>query len=186
MGTETPTAPDPALLAAYRAAEYVIPVGGRVCRFRVDCPMPAPLAAWLDAEGPAGWLSAFNPGSRQLPILENLRRHQALWHRLQAEGFTASAGYAADPAGTWPDETSLLVPGIGLPRLNRLALEFGQVAFLWLEPGKPARLWFTDPSSGRPAPAAPGHDGPGAGVRRPRVSAARGSGRSRTPMPGKD
>jgi len=178
MGTETPIGPDPALLAAYRAAEYVIPVGGRVCRFRVDRPMPAPLAAWLDAAGPAGWLSAFNPGSRQLPILENLQRHQALWHRLQAQGLTASAGYAADPAGTWPDETSLLVPAIGLARLNRLALEFGQVAFLWLEPGEPARLWLSGPSDGYPAPQAPGQDGPGTGVATHRESAAHRNGRS--------
>ncbi|TVP85057.1 MAG: DUF3293 domain-containing protein [Thioalkalivibrio sp.] len=182
MGTETPP-PDPALLAAYRAAEYVTPVGGRVCRFQVDRPTPAPLGAWLDAEGPAGWLSAFNPGSRPLPILENLERHQALWDRLQDEGLTASAGYAADPAGVWPDETSLLVFAIGLARLNRLALEFGQLAFLWLEPGEPARLWLTGPSGGRPAPADPGPGGPGTGVPgagapAPRAPAAGGSGRS--------
>ena len=161
MGTETAPPPDSALLAAYRAAEYVVPVGVRVYRFRVDRPVPASLDAWLDAEGPAGWLTAFNPGSRRLPILENLTRHQALWRRLQAEGLSASAGYAVDPAGIWPDETSLLVPAIGLARLNRLALEFGQVAFLWLEAGEPAQLWLTGGTAGRPASKGPDHDGPG-------------------------
>lgn len=174
MVTETAPPPDPALLAAYRAAEYVVPVGGRVCRFRVDRPVPVPLGAWLDAEGPAGWLTAFNPGSRQLPILENLNRHQALWRRLQAEGLTASAGYAGDPAGIWPDETSLLVPAIGLARLNRLAREFGQLAFLWLEAGEPARLWLADLSGGRPVPSGPGHRGPGAGGPAPPASNAGG------------
>jgi hypothetical protein len=153
MSTEKSAAPDPALLTAYRAAEYVIPIGGRVCRFQVDRPTPPALAAWLAADGPAGWLSAFNPGSRQLPILENVARHESLWQRLQAEGFTALAGYAADPEGVWPDETSLLVPAMSLQRLNRLALEFGQLGFLWLESGEPARLWLTGPSGGRPAPS---------------------------------
>ena len=152
MGAETPTAPDPALLAAYRAAEYVIPIGGRLCRFQIDRPTPSALADWLSTEGASGWLSAFNPGSQQLPILENLVRHESLWRRLQAEKLTALAGYAGDPAGLWPDETSLLVPAIGLQRLNRLALEFGQLGFLWLEPGQPPRLWLTGPTGGRPAP----------------------------------
>jgi len=142
---------DPVLLAAYRNAEYVVPMGARLCRFRPDRPAPAPLAAWLADNGPAGWLSAFNPGSRRLSILDNLRRHGALFRRLRLEGRTALAGYAADPAGAWPDETSLLVPGIGLERLNRLALDFGQVAFLWLEQGQPVRMLLADPSGPLPA-----------------------------------
>ncbi len=165
MGTDGKAHVDSALLAAYRAAEYVIPIGGRICRFQVDRPTPPALVAWLAAEGPAGWLSAFNPGSRQLPVLENLVRHESLWKRLQAEGLTALAGYAGDPEGVWPDETSLLVPAIGRQRLNRLALEFGQLGFLWLDPGQPARLWLTDPAGGRPAPAGHirGAHGAGAG-----------------------
>jgi hypothetical protein len=144
METERPF-PEPALVAAYLAAEYAVPVGGRICRFRVGRAVPEPLAGWLAEHGPAGWLSAFNPGSRPLPLLENLRRHEALWRRLRAGGFQALAGYAADPAGEWPDEPSLLVPGIARDRLNRLALEFGQAAVLWLEPAAPARLLFCRP-----------------------------------------
>lgn len=153
MGAEQPAELDPELLAAYRAAEYVVPIGGQLCRFQIDQPTPPALTAWLAEEGPAGWLSAFNPGSRQLPILENIARHESLWRRLRAEGFPALAGYAADPEGVWPDETSLLIPGIDLQRLSRLALEFDQLGFLWLEPGQPARLWLTAPSGGRPAPS---------------------------------
>jgi hypothetical protein len=146
MPSERPGVPDPVLLAAYRNAEYVVPIGARLCRFRPDRPAPGPLDTWLADNGPAGWLSAFNPGSRRLSALDNLRRHDALWRRLRSEGRTALAGYAADPAGAWPDETSLLVPGIGLERLNRLALDFGQLAFLWLEPGQPVRMLLADPS----------------------------------------
>ncbi len=146
MPDERPGVPDPGLLAAYRKAEYVVPIGARLCRFQPDRPTSGPLGAWLADNGPAGWLSAFNPGSRRLSILDNLRRHDALWRRLRLEGRTALVGYAADPSGAWPDETSLLVPGIGLERLNRLALDFGQLAFLWLEPGRPVRLLLADPS----------------------------------------
>lgn len=141
MSSKVPAVVDPALLAAYRAAEYVVPVGTRVCRFRVDCPVPEPLATWLHERGPAGWLTAFNPGSRSLAILDNLRRHEVLWQILQAEGFEAFPGYASDPTGAWPDETSLLVPGIPIERLHRLAREFGQIAYLWLEPGRPPRMF---------------------------------------------
>ena len=152
MGTEKSSDLDPELLAAYCAAEYAVPIGGQLCRFQIDRPTPPALTAWLATEGPAGWLTAFNPGSRQRPILENLSRHESLWRQLQTEGFTALAGYAADPEGVWPDEPSLLVPAIGLQRLNRLAQEFGQLGFLWLESGQPARLWLTGPSDGRPVP----------------------------------
>lgn len=152
MRPEHPGALTPALLAAYRAAHYVVPLGGRICRFQVDVDPPPVLAAWLAEHGPAGWLSAFNPGSRRLPLLENLARHDALWRRLRAEGYTALAGYAEDPAGEWPDETSLLVPAIELHPLHRVALDFGQLAFLRLAPEGPARLWLTDPSGVQPAP----------------------------------
>jgi hypothetical protein len=148
--------PDPALLAAYRAAEYVVPIGSRVCRFRIGEPVPEPLERWLQEHGAAGWLSAFNPRSRPLPLLENRQRHQRLWQRLRAEGFTALAGYSADPEGQWPDETSLLVPGITFDGLNRLALDYGQLAFLWLEPVQPPRMWLADPDgphSDQPASA---------------------------------
>jgi hypothetical protein len=150
MPSEGPGDPDPVLLAAYRAAEYVVPIGARLCPFHPDRPAPGRLDTWLADHGPAGWLSAFNPGSRRLTILDNLRRHDALWRRLRSEGRTALAGYATDPSGEWPDEPSLLVPGIGLEPLNRLALEFGQIAFLWLEPRQPVRLLLADPSGPRP------------------------------------
>lgn len=143
MPSKVPAPLGPALLAAYRAADYVVPVGTRVCRFRVDHPVPEPLAAWLLEHGSAGWLTAFNPGSRPLAILNNLQRHEALFQLLRGEGFEVFPGYASDPAGAWPDETSLLVPGIGLKRLHRVAKEFGQIAYLWLEPGRHARMLLT-------------------------------------------
>lgn len=137
--------PDAVLRDAYLAAEYVVPLGGRLCRFRAGVLPPEPLASWLGEHGPAGWLSAFNPGSRRLPVLENLRRHQRLWGRLRDLGVAAWVGYAVDPAGEWPDETGFLVPGIGLPQLNRVALDFGQAAVLWLQPARATQLLFCQP-----------------------------------------
>jgi hypothetical protein len=134
--------PESALQQAYLAAEYVIPLGGRLCRFRAAAPPPELLAGWLREHGPAGWLSAFNPAGRPLPMLENLRRHQQLWHRLRSLGFGVWVGYAVDPAGDWPDETSFLVSGIELAQLNRLAQDFGQAAVLWLEAECDTRLVF--------------------------------------------
>jgi hypothetical protein len=149
MTRESP-APDPTLLAAYRAAEYVVPIGSRICRFRIGEPVSEPLGRRLDEHGAAGWVSAFNPCSRPLPLLENLQRHQRLWQHLRAEGLAALVGYSADPEGRWPDETSLLVPEITVERLNQLALNYGQLAFLWLEPGQPPRMWLAHPDGPRP------------------------------------
>ncbi|HSM28590.1 MAG TPA: DUF3293 domain-containing protein [Thioalkalivibrio sp.] len=157
MIEDTPV-PDPALRDAYLAAEYVVPLGGRLCRFRANAPPPEPLASWLHEQGPSGWLSAFNPGSRRLPTLENLRRHQRLWQRLRDLGLAAWVGYAVDPAGDWPDETGFLVRAIRLPVLNRLALEFGQAAVLWLQPARDTQLLFCQPE-GLGDPEAAG-DGP--------------------------
>jgi len=138
---------DPALLAAYRAAHYVVSIEGAIFRLQVDRPLPEPVAQWLRPYGTAGWLSAFNPASQRLPILENVRRHQALWARLCSAGFEPLVGYATDPAESWPDETSLLVPAIDRDQLHRLAHDFGQAAYLWLDPDHPPELVLTTPAN---------------------------------------
>lgn len=90
--------------------------------------------------GSAAWLTAFNPQSQSLPLLDNVRRHQALWHWLCQRHYTALAGYAADPLGVWPDEVSLLIPGMELQVAHALAGFWQQNAFLWLVQGEPVQL----------------------------------------------
>ena len=136
------------LAPIYRSAIYSVLVGPVWCPFRVDELPPFALAQWLEAKGGSCWLTAFNPGSRALSSLENLVRHQALWtllkqHEPAAKLGSILVGYGADPAGLWPDETSLLVANLAPEQAAHYALQFGQAAFLYLQAQKPVQLLWT-------------------------------------------
>lgn len=131
---------DASLDRAYKAADYVLPSGRGACRFRIGECSPLCLDDWLSDVGSAAWLTAFNPQSRPLSLLDNLRHHQLLWQWLRQRGYTAVAGYASDPLGVWPDEVSLLIPGMEFQVAQDLAESLQQNAFLWLIKGEPVQL----------------------------------------------
>ncbi len=87
-------------------------------------------------------LTACNPRSRALRPAANARRMRALAAALARGGWHAIAAESRDPAGDWPAEPSLLVPGMGIPEALGLARRFGQNAFVAAGPrAVPELVW---------------------------------------------
>ena len=82
----------------------------------------------------AGYLTAWNPFSKEGSELENENAQQQLLRQLSLEGFPALNVLGIDPSGDWPGEESLFVPGLSLDRAKLLGSKFGQNAIVWVGP----------------------------------------------------
>lgn len=79
----------------------------------------------------AGYLTAWNPFSKEASELENENAQQQLLRQLSLEGFPALNALGIDPSGDWPGEESVFVPGLSLDRAKLLGSKFGQNAIVW-------------------------------------------------------
>src|SRR5205085_7826772 len=95
---------------------------------RIGSPSPE-LDALLDRHGATAWayVTACNPGSRQLPAPENEKRTAKLRELIEQAGFAAYPGEGSDQGGTWR-EASFLVPGANESVADLLGRRFGQLA----------------------------------------------------------
>jgi hypothetical protein len=127
-----PTALDPELVAAYRAAEYH--VTGAVPQFAMRVDEPSPSLAALHAPRGAtcsALLTAWNPAGEARGRDDNLAAQRRLVARLAAAGVKWVEALGADPLGHWPAEPSVLALGLDHEPALSLAREFGQNALLW-------------------------------------------------------
>lgn len=131
---------DPALVRAYQAAEYV-----------VECMPPFTLRIGQASDELAAlhrrfevpcsvFITAVNPRSRALGNALNRARLSALERTVAALGLTGIAGSARDPGGLWPDEDSLLVPGLDLSGARALGTHWEQNAIVWSDASAIPRL----------------------------------------------
>lgn len=122
----------PALLEAYRAAEYRVHAHPCPFSLHIDEPSPA-LARLYDVWGCrcAAYLTAFNPSSKQRSDAENLTAHRRLLGCLESTTVRVIEGVARDPTGVWSEERSVLSLGLELDQAKRLGTAFGQHAIVW-------------------------------------------------------
>jgi hypothetical protein len=124
---------------AYRATTYA---AGLSIRLRVGQPHPFldDMMAFRGIEEYA-YLTAWNPGSKELPDEENRVRQDALRARLRGK-HPVIEGVATADDGSWTEE-SLLVLGISRADALDLARSFGQVAILaGRRGGAPELAWM--------------------------------------------
>ena len=121
----------PALLAAYRATRYEVTGATPPFVLRVDEPSPA-LADCHRAHGVrcSAFVTAWNPGSREASATANAAAERALEQCLRARGHALIAGRGVDPAGRWPAEESVLVPGLERDAACEIARQFGQAGLV--------------------------------------------------------
>ena len=79
----------------------------------------------------SAFVTACNPYSQPWSMARNSAAHQALRTRLAQHGWTCLPGYGRHPAGRWPAERSLLVPGLGLAQAQALGTALRQNALVW-------------------------------------------------------
>lgn len=129
--------------AAYRQAVYRVILGGSPLDLRVDQACGG-VRALLTERGvdTAAFVTACNPGSRRLDRAANRAARTALEDAVAAMGCSALPGVAIDPEGRWPDEESLLLPGVDFESACSLARRFGQNALVWIGPeAVPELVW---------------------------------------------
>jgi hypothetical protein len=128
----TKTVP-PNLVRAYREAIYIVNEGDDAIALKVGEASPA-LAALMHVHKAttAAIITAYNPYSEIKPSAENERRQAALVAELKATATVCFDAIGSDPEGEWEPEASTLALGISLVEAERLADQFGQNAFIWI------------------------------------------------------
>jgi hypothetical protein len=123
----------PNLVRAYREAIYIVNEGDDAIALKVGEVSPA-LAALLHVHKAttAAILTAYNPYSEIKPSAENERMQAALVAELKATAVICFDAIGSDPEGEWEPEASILALGISLVEAERLADQFGQNAFIWI------------------------------------------------------
>ena len=119
------------LIEAYRATHFKV-LEPRPITLRVDH-HSAELAELFKEMGvsSAGYLTAWNPYSAETSAADNEAAQLSLIRNLSLEGYPTLKALGVDPAGEWPGEESVFVPGLDLERAKSLGVEFGQNAILW-------------------------------------------------------
>lgn len=133
----------------YRRAVYRLELGSGPLHIGIGV-YSEPLALLLQAQGvrTAAFLTACNPGSREIDPADNQAAQAALLEAAARLGHSTLPGVAVDPDGAWPDEESVLILGIDAATATMLARRFGQNALVWINASATPELVWVD----RPAP----------------------------------
>jgi hypothetical protein len=135
---------DSALIESYKATVFRVCDANSRIAFQVETKNPE-LDNFLAAHGAqtAAFITAYNPGSQVLSPDENDRAHQALLGALRVSGWRWMDGDGADPQGQWIPETSVMILGIDKEKSTKLAMQFGQNAYVWIQRGEAPHLVLT-------------------------------------------
>lgn len=130
-----------ALIEAYRATCYRLFLDAQSIDLYIDQSSPA-LDACLRSRGVecAAFLTAWNPRSQSLSRPDNHARQQQLCRELEQAGYACLPGEGRDMSGHWEAEESLLALGLDRVSAHRMALRYGQHAYVYLKVGRPAEL----------------------------------------------
>ena len=128
------------LLAFFRATHYDVAMpNGRVATIRTGTRPPSDVADWIGDTLFAVYMTSCNPYSRELSQYENERRLDALRVELRALGVDFLEGAGHVPGDVWR-EPSLLVRGLDIERVDRLARTYEQNAVLIVPARAPSRM----------------------------------------------
>ncbi|MFO1504675.1 MAG: DUF3293 domain-containing protein [Steroidobacteraceae bacterium] len=122
------------LLSAFRSTMYLVDLPAQRVQLQVDTPNE-PLREWLASQGHfcAALLTAHNPAAQRRDAPANQAAQRRLHALLAERGLAFRTGCNVDPQQRWPAEDSVLVADLPLPQAHKLAVHFGQLAFLWCD-----------------------------------------------------
>lgn len=128
----------------YLDTTYSIFINEEQYDIKIGKPLPSVIQKLLNKEKSAAILTAWNPQSQLLSSKENKARNNDLNSTLSKYSVFNALGQGSGLSDTsWPAEESYFIPGIKKEEANKLAVEYGQYAYVWLESEKPASLIFT-------------------------------------------
>ncbi len=128
----------------YLDTTYSVFINKQQYDINIGDPVPLGINKLLDKEKSAVILTAWNPRSQLLSAQENKTRNNELKSAINQYTVFRALGQGSDLSDTsWSAEESYLILGIHKEDANKLAVEHGQYAYVWLESEMPASLIFT-------------------------------------------
>ena len=125
----------------YLATTYSVYIETVKYNINIEKPLPKFIEQLVHKEKAAAILTAWNPRSQPLPLSENQSRNNQLSSKLEDQTLYKCMGQGDDI--TWFAEESFCIIGINKSEVDKLAVEFEQYAYVWIEKGKQAALIFT-------------------------------------------
>lgn len=139
---------------AYRATTYIVDDPEATIAIRIGEPCPR-LDALLVERGVSDWafVTAWNPGSVEIPSKNNELRGIALRNAVSEAGHACIGGRGVPDRDDWVPEESLLILGIGAAEAVALGRRYGQRAIVAGRAGGCAELHWCGGDDGRRMPA---------------------------------
>lgn len=113
---------------------------------KVDCKIgelaPAVINQLIEKDHSAVVLTAWNPKSELLAVKENKKRNHELLLTLQQQ-YTVLKALGQGRTLSWSAEESFFVIGLSKEKAEKIAVDYEQHAYVWIEIDKPVSLEFS-------------------------------------------
>ena len=126
----------------YLATTYSVYIEKQRYDINIEQPLPKFIEQLVHKQKTAAILTAWNPRSQPLPLSENQSRNKQLSSKFEDHTLYKCMGQGNDIS--WPAEESFFILGISRAEIDKLAIEFQQYAYVWIEKGKQASLIFSE------------------------------------------
>ena len=127
----------------YLETTYSVFIAESKFDIRIGEPVPAKINTLLDKEKTAAIITAWNPRSEPHSLQENKRRNRNLRISVSKKNHKVFAALGQGNDTSWPAEESFLILGVTKEDAGKLAVDYEQNAFVFLEHGKTASLEFS-------------------------------------------
>ena len=128
---------------SYFETIYSILINGNRVDVNIGEAVPTVINDLLDNNKSAVILTAFNPRSQTFSLQENKSRNNILRAYLVKNNYLIFDAVGQGIDLLWSAEESFFIVGISKEETEKLAVEYGQYAYVWLEKDKPASLIFS-------------------------------------------
>lgn len=135
----------PELEKHYLQTTYSVFIEEDKCDIRIGEPVPSNIQQLLNNENKtAAILTAWNPASQPLSSQENISRNELLKHEILKTNYLVFKARGEGDSSQWAAEEGYFILGITKDEIDKLAVKFGQNAYVWLEQGKATLVEFTE------------------------------------------
>lgn len=111
---------------------------------KIGEPVPLSIQQLIDKnKKSAAILTAWNPASKSLSSQENISRNNLLYHDLIKNTCLVFDAIGEGDSSQWPAEEGYFILGITKEEIDKLAVKFGQNAYVWLEKNQAVSLVFS-------------------------------------------
>lgn len=126
----------------YLSTKYSVFIEKEQYDINLEQPLPKFIQQLVHIEKTAAILTAWNPRSQPLSESENYLRNNQL--NLIIKDYSSFKALGQGEDISWPAEESFFIVGIKKTDIDKLAVEFEQYAYIWLESGKNVSLVFSE------------------------------------------